>query len=91
MLRTAQQPNDGAWNVVNQQLNFPQNLTAWSVLSFADGVTDQIAHQFAANIESCCRKLGKSFKLTYARSPLTRHLLFRNECVRYEPLGVVKR
>ena len=57
--RFAQQPNDGAWNLINQRLNLPQSLSAWAVLSFADGLSMEIAGQFAGHLENCCRKLGR--------------------------------
>jgi len=52
------QPNDGAWNLINQQLNQAGILKAWVVLSFSDSITQDIANQFARHMENACRTLG---------------------------------
>jgi hypothetical protein len=70
-----QQPNDGAWNLINQQLNLAQILKAWAVLSFADGVTQDIANQFATHMENACRTLGEFYTSHRLHCPCSCHLM----------------
>ena len=67
----AQQPNDDAWNLINQLLNLAQNLRAWAILNLADELSTDIASQFAGHLEICHVQAGP-FIRTRVRHPSLR-------------------